>query len=138
MSVTGDTFLDAIIYVVMHGWHLDQPFDVDDHERMLLRIRGKEPQTVLALEAMLYTWRISEYTDPLSYGRHWCYETVDDAIRGLIGYLDVPVAVEPQGWIRATDFGDGVKAHDRHYEVRVRRSHYEFGERVISVDGEEI
>lgn len=138
MSSLGDTLLDAIIYVVTHGYLGDMPFVVEEHDRMILRVRGKEAQTVLTIEAMLYTWRISEYSEPLSYGRHWCFETIEAAIGGLLDYLDVPVAVEPQGWIRATDFGEGVKAHDRHYQVRVRRSHYEFGERVITLDGEEI
>src|SRR4051812_48852218 len=97
----------------------EMPFDVPLHDRMALRIPGKMPQTVLCIEQMIYTWRISEYTDPLSYGRHWCYETFEDALAAVVLFVSTP-GNEPDGWIRAIDFGDDWEAP--HEYVRVRRA----------------
>lgn len=112
------------------------PFDVPIHDNMAMRIPGKLPLTVLCIERQIYTWRISEYTEPLSYGRHWCYESFSEAIAALAGFVSEP-GTEPEGWIRATDFGDGVGPHDQHDHIRVRRAHVIDGQRVISVDGDD-
>lgn len=104
------------------------PFEVPLHDRMLVRITGKEPNTVLTIEAQFYTWRIAEYTEPISYGRHWCFEGWQAAYVALVNYITSPLATEPQGWIRATDFENG---------YRLRRAHVEFGERVITIDRED-
>jgi hypothetical protein len=109
------------------------PFEVPLHDRMALRVPGKLPQTVLCIEQQIYTWRISEYTEPISYGRHWCYESFEEALIAVAAFVSEP-GNEPDGWIRATDFGDGVGPHDRHYTIRVRRSHVIDGERVVTVD----
>lgn len=76
-------------------------FDVPTHALMLARCPGKQPDTVLTIEQMVYTWRICEYVDPYSYERHWCYESIEGAVMGLARYLSDPEAVEPTGWKKA-------------------------------------
>ena len=109
----------------------EAPFVVEQHAAMSMRVAGKG-ETVLTLERMFYAWRICEYTDPLFIGRGWWYEDdqFGDAVAALFQYLEVAAATEPQGWLRADDFDD------RGWP-RCRRAHVEFGERVITVDGEE-
>ena len=85
---------------LMERMGLPMPFEVEWHDGMLVRCTGKVPGTVLALVQMLYIWRICEYTEPLSYGRFWDYETLEAALEGLWKYLLSEGATEPQplGW----------------------------------------
>lgn len=88
---------------------LPLPFVVPHHDRMHVRICGRVPNTVLAVEAMAFTVRISEYTEPLSYGRFWCFETLGKALMGLAIYLNDHGLDEPCGWTRAIDFVGGYR-----------------------------
>lgn len=101
------------------------PFEVPIHDRMIARVAGKRPNTVLTVEQMVYTVRICEYTEPWSYDRHWCFESLGEALSALMDYLEIDVATEPAGWVKARD------------EKGTRRAHVEFGERVITIDGED-
>lgn len=86
------------------------PFQVDKHDRMIARVCGIEPNTVLCIELQIYTVRISEYTDPLSYGRFWCFESLQEALFGLAIYQNQhPEVTEPVGWVRAVDFEGGYR-----------------------------
>jgi len=85
------------------------PFQVPTHDRMIVRICGKVPDTVLCIEQQIYTYRISEYTEPISYGRFWCFETLSKAWLGLAIYLGNHDVTEPMGWTRAIDFVDGYR-----------------------------
>lgn len=107
------------------------PFVVEQHNLMFMRVAGKNG-TVITLERNLYSWNIYEYSEPLFRHRAWWYDVEDfgQAVTALLEYLEVDRATEPQGWLRADDFDD------RGWP-RCRRAHVEFGERVITVDGEE-
>lgn len=115
---TIDAMADAFIEFALK----DFPFEVEKHDRMLLRVCGKVPDTVLCVEQQIYTWRVSEYTEPISYGRFWCFDNVGDALEGLLGYLANEEATEPDGWKRAIDFEGG---------YRVRRVLFAYGKREI-------
>jgi len=91
----------------------DPPFRVATHDRMLLQITGKVTGTMLTVEQQIYTWRVAEYTDPLFYGRNWCWATLDEALDALARYMASSDATEPGGWVRAMDYENG---------YRVRRS----------------
>ena len=105
------------------------PFEVPPHNTMAMRVPGKLPQTVLTIERMLYSWRLCEYTEPLFIGRAWWYESFEDALRALADFVSLP-GNEAQGWLRADDI-------DEQGRSRTRRAHVEFGELVITVDGDE-
>lgn len=47
------------------------PFDVPDHEYMLLRMPGKRPGTVLTVEQQIVNVIIAEYTEPFYHPRQW-------------------------------------------------------------------
>lgn len=47
------------------------PFDVPEHEEMILKTPGKRPGTVLAIERQLFNVKIAEYTEPLFFDRQW-------------------------------------------------------------------
>lgn len=70
----------------------------------------------------------------ITHRRAWWYEGNDfgmaQALAALMTYLESDVATEPQGWHRADDVVP-------EQGFRIRRAHVEFGERVITVDGEE-
>jgi hypothetical protein len=102
-------------------------FIVELHEYMAARVPGKNPQTVLTIEKMLYSWRLCEYSDPLFIARAWWYESFDEALTALVDFTTLP-GNEPQGWLRADDVFEGYS--------RIRRAKLEFGERVITEDGE--
>lgn len=86
------------------------PFIVPIHDLMLARCAGKVPGTVLTVEQMVYTVRICEYTEPLSYGRHWCYADMEQAVIALARYLADDDAAEPTGWVKAVTPA-GVRRH---------------------------
>jgi hypothetical protein len=113
----------------------DYPFEVPVHDHMIATVPGKRPGTVLTLERQIYTFRICEYTEPISYGRHWCYQELPVAVQALADYLVQELAVEPQRWVRAIDFGDDLDA--AHEWIRVRRARVEHGQRVVVVDDSE-
>lgn len=75
------------------------PFVVPLHDRMWVR-STRDGKTVLTLEQMIYTWRVCDYTAPLSYGNYWCFETMEDAVGGLWCYL-LGLTDEPEGWTKA-------------------------------------
>ena len=79
----------------------DQPFVVAEHPLMLLQCAGRVEGTVLTVEQMIYTTRICEYDEPLSYGRYWCYATAAEAIEAFFWYLADEDATEPVGWKKA-------------------------------------
>lgn len=91
--------------------YLDQPlpFEVPRHSNMRLRMCGKVQGTVLTVEQQIFTVRICEYTEPLCYGRFWCFETLEAALVGLAIYLNDHGTDEPCGWTRAIDFVDGYR-----------------------------
>lgn len=90
------------------------PFEVPLHERMLVRC-SKDGETVLTVEQMIYTWRICQYTEPLSYGNYWCFETKEAALGGLWCYL-LEVTPEPTGWTKAV-----TREEDDSWSFRTRR-----------------
>lgn len=47
------------------------PFDVPDHDHMLLKVPGKRPGTVLAIERQLFNVKIAEYVEPMFFDRQW-------------------------------------------------------------------
>jgi hypothetical protein len=107
------------------------PFVVEEHKTMFMRVAGKG-DTVLTLERNIYSWNIYEYSDPLFRRRAWWYPEHEFgvAVSALLDYMEVEVAPEPQGWLRADDI-------DEQGRSRTRRAHIEAGERVITVDGPE-
>lgn len=115
---------------MIESTELEYAFEVEPFDTMAARLPGKLPETVLVLQVMIYTWRIAEYTDPMSYGRYWCYDDQHEALRSIIVFL-VDDKPEPSNWIKAVDFGEGVGPHDRHYVIRVRKARVVDGERVI-------
>lgn len=104
----------------------DMPFEVPTHDSMALRIPGKLPLTVLTVEALLFSWRICEYTEPLFFARAWWYESFDAALAALGEFTTTP-GPEPGGWIRADDIhGEG--------RWRTRRAMVVDGQRIIVVN----
>ena len=104
----------------------DMPFEVPIHDSMALRIPGKFPLTVLTVEAMLFSWRICEYSEPLFFARAWWYESFDAALAALSEFTNTPGA-EPGGWIRADDIDDEGR-------WRTRRAMVVDGQRVVTLD----
>jgi hypothetical protein len=109
----------------------EMAFVVELHDMMFFRVAGKG-DTVLTLERNIYSWNIYEYSDPLFRRRSWWYKEheFDIAVSELLSYLEIEAATEPAGWLRADDF-------DEQGWSRIRRAHVEFGERVITIDGED-
>lgn len=113
--------------IVPTGGILHEPsFEVPLHEHMALRIPGKMPLTVLTIERMIFSWRICEYTDPLFIGRAWWYDSFEEALTAVADFMSSPAGEPDNGWLRADDIFEG--------SSRTRRAHFEFGERVITVD----
>ena len=83
------------------------PFDVPPHPNQIAQVAGKAGKTVLTIEQQIFTVRICEYDEPLSYGRFWCYDNVQFAIIALAVYLVTEEATEPKGWQRAVDRVEG-------------------------------
>lgn len=52
---------------------------------------------------MIYTWRLvtTSKRSPLTYDRHWCYETYLGAVVAAILWQEFAEDDEPQGWVKA-------------------------------------
>lgn len=86
---------------------IEMAFDVPLHEYMLIRLPGKRPNTVLAVEAQLFNIKICEYVDPMLIDRSWCYPDAQTALKALTDYILSDEADEPVGWIRAIGMNTG-------------------------------
>lgn len=91
-------------------------FEVPFHRDIYLRVPGKRPGTVLAVEQMGHEVALCEYTEPMFYARQWSYSTLLQAILETQKYV-TGSADEPEGWLRSVTAEEGIRRRTHDGEI---------------------